>query len=84
MSFLRTKKNPLNRFFFTKFQEQVSKASGFAPIFTYEDFLKLVELQSKIETDKKQNETTDLTKVAKEDLSNTVATNLYKTWDSSA
>ena len=40
MSFLRAKKNPLNRFFFTKFQEQVSKASGFAPIFTYEDFLK--------------------------------------------
>lgn len=83
MSFLSTKKNPLNRFFFAKFQEQVSKASGYTPIFTYEDFLKLVEAQKKLEA-ASPNHTQDLTKVAKEDLANNVATNLYKTWDSSA
>lgn len=48
MSFLRTRKNEINRNFFQKFQNQVSKAPGFKPILSYEDFLKLVQATEKI------------------------------------
>ena len=43
MSFLRQRKNKLNQFFFAKFQQQVSKASGYKPLLSYEDFLKILE-----------------------------------------
>ena len=35
--------HPLHKFFFKKFQEQVSKAPGFKPLLSYEDFLSMVE-----------------------------------------
>ena len=37
------KKHPLQSYFFKKFQEQVSKAPGFKPLLSYEDFLKILE-----------------------------------------
>ena len=40
MSFLRRRGNALNRMFFMKFQQQVSKASGYTPALSYEDFIK--------------------------------------------
>lgn len=49
MSFLHKRTNPLNRFFFQKFQEQVSKSSGFQPLFTMEDFKRLMEEQQKLD-----------------------------------
>lgn len=56
MSFLTTRKNNLNRFFFQKFQEQVSKAPGYKPILSYEDFLKLVEHSKKTEENTEQTD----------------------------
>ena len=41
--FTRKRTNPLNSYFFKKFQEQVSKASGFKPVLSYDDFLKMVK-----------------------------------------
>lgn len=58
MSFLTTRKNNLNRFFFQKFQEQVSKAPGYKPLFTYEDFLKMIEV-NKAKENSTTTETTD-------------------------
>ena len=42
MSFLHKRTNKLNRFFFQKFQQQVSKASGYTPALSYEDFIKII------------------------------------------
>ena len=42
MSFLRRRGNALNRMFFMKFQQQVSKASGYTPALSYEDFIKII------------------------------------------
>ena len=38
----RKSKHPLHRFFFEKFQQQVSKASGYTPALSYEDFIKII------------------------------------------
>lgn len=43
----RKSKHPLHRFFFEKFQAQVSKAPGFKPIISQEDFTKMIEAQLK-------------------------------------
>jgi len=59
MSFLTKRKNNLNRFFFEKFQEQVSKAPGYKPILSYEDFLKLVEYSKTLEQNKETTETSN-------------------------
>ena len=55
MSFLRKRTNKLNNFFFQKFQEQVSQASGFSPLFTMEDFQKLIDEQKKLESEETEN-----------------------------
>lgn len=47
MSFLRKRNNPINRHFFQKFQQQVSQAPGFKPLLSYEDFLKIIEMNTK-------------------------------------
>lgn len=58
MSFLNTRRNhPLNRMFFQKFQEQVSKAPGYKPFLSYEDFLKLVEMQNATPTTESETTT---------------------------
>lgn len=49
MSFLRKRTNQANRDFFQKFQNQVSQASGFKPLLSYEDFLKIIELNKQAE-----------------------------------
>lgn len=59
MSFLRTRTNQINRDFFQKFQNQISQAPGFKPLLSYEDFLKIIELNNKAEnteTPKKTDE----------------------------
>lgn len=50
MSYLRGRSNTLNRFFFQKFQQQVSQAPGFKPLLSYEDFLKILEINKQAET----------------------------------
>ena len=42
-NFLKTRKNNLNRFFFQKFQEQVSQATGFRPMLSEEQFNKMMK-----------------------------------------
>ncbi len=42
-NFLKTRKNNLNRFFFQKFQEQVSQAPGFRPMLSEEQFNKMMK-----------------------------------------
>lgn len=57
MSFLRRRTNAINRLFFTKFQEQVSKAPGYKPILSYEDFIKIMaQAQKEEETTKETSE----------------------------
>lgn len=51
MSFLHKRTNKLNRFFFQKFQQQVSKASGYQPLLSYEDFLKIMEANKTVTED---------------------------------
>ena len=46
MSFLRQRSNKTNRFFFQQFQKQVSQAPGYKPLLSYEDFLKIVEMNN--------------------------------------
>lgn len=53
MSFLTKRTNPLNRFFFQKMQEQISKAPGFKPLLSYEDFEKLVNENIQVDTTEK-------------------------------
>lgn len=56
MSFLRKRTNNLNRFFFQKFQQQVSQAPGYKPLLSYEDFLKIIEMNANQEA--KENKET--------------------------
>lgn len=46
MSFLRQRSNKLNRFFFQKMQQQISQAPSYKPILSYEDFLKIIEINN--------------------------------------
>ena len=57
MSFLRTRTNQINRDFFQKFQNQISQAPGFKPLLSYEDFLKIIELNNKAENTKTPKKT---------------------------
>ena len=41
----RKSKHPLHRFFFEKFQQQVSQAPGFKPLLSQEDFNRMFEAQ---------------------------------------
>lgn len=41
--FLKTRKNNLNRFFFQKFQAQVSQAPGFRPMLSEEQFNEMMK-----------------------------------------
>ncbi len=43
MSFLRKRTNKVNVEFFSKFQREISKAPGFKPLLSYEDFLKIID-----------------------------------------
>lgn len=51
MSFLRKRNNSINRHFFQKFQQQVSQAPGFKPLLSYEDFLKIIEMNTKAQSE---------------------------------
>lgn len=84
MSFLRTRRNSLNSFFFQKFQAQVSQAPGFKPMLSYEDFLRLVQAQNQVQASAEGVLPPLSTEHKTIDLSENVMSGLHKTWDSKA
>ena len=53
-------KHPLQSFFFNKFQEQVSKAPGFKPLLSREDFNNIIQAQLKADSVTSNNPTESL------------------------
>lgn len=56
---LRKKRtHPLNRLFFENLQEQCSKAPGFKPVFSYEDFQKMLQMYEQLDKEDLENKET--------------------------